>query len=106
VLHGEAVAVGLMMAADYSVRTKTLFDAAPTQLAQLLTAFALPTALPKGLNKADFLQAMNRDKKTTTDGLRLVILRDLGRADVTSRINERALEQTLDFFLENASGSG
>ena len=101
VLHGEAVAMGLMMAADYSVRSKTLFESAPAQLARLLTAFSLPTVLPKGLIKADFLQAMGRDKKATAEGLRLVILRDLGRADLTSQIDEAALEQTLAFFLNN-----
>ena len=102
VLHGEAVAIGLMVAADYSVRSKTLVESAPAQLAELLTAFALPTSLPKGLIKAAFLQAMGRDKKTTSEGLRLVILRELGRAEVTSEIDEAALEQTLDCFLKDA----
>jgi 3-dehydroquinate synthetase len=53
------------------------------------------------LIKADFLRAMGRDKKATAEGLRLVILRDLGRADLTSQIDEAALEQTLAFFLNN-----
>ncbi len=103
VLHGEAVAIGLLMAADYSVRSKTWVESAPAQLAQLLTAFSLPTVLPKGLVKVAFRQAMGRDKKATSEGLRLVILRDLGRADVTSQIDEEALEQTLAFFLNNPS---
>ena len=100
VLHGEAVAIGLMMAADYSVRAKLLMQSAPVQLKQLLAAFALPTMAPTGLIKQDFLQAMGRDKKATSEGLRLVILSDLGRAEVTSQIDERALEQTLDHFLQ------
>ena len=99
VLHGEAVAIGLMMAADYSVRTKALIESAPEQLKQLLTAFALPILPPKGLKKTAFLQAMGRDKKATSAGLRLVMLRGLGRAEVTSQIDEAALEQTLDRFL-------
>jgi len=91
------------MAADYSVRSKTLSESAPVQLAQLLTGFSLPTTLPKGLIKADFLQAMQRDKKATSEGLRLVILRDLGHADVTSRIDDEALEATLAWFLEGGA---
>ena len=106
VLHGEAVAMGLMMAADYSVRSKTLSESAPVQLAQLLTGFSLPTTLPKGLIKADFLQAMQRDKKATAEGLRLVILRDLGHADVTNRIDDEALEATLAWFLEGGARRG
>mgnify|MGYP000011514956 FL=1 len=102
VLHGEAVAMGLMMAADYSVRSRTLVESAPAQMAQLLTAFSLPTAVPKGLIRATFLQAMGRDKKATVEGLRLVILRDIGQAEVTSQIDEDALEETVAYFLDSA----
>ncbi len=43
---------------------------------------------------------MGRDKKAKASGLRLVLLRALGRAEVVSDFDERLLSETLVRFLK------
>ncbi|GIX30031.1 MAG: 3-dehydroquinate synthase [Porticoccaceae bacterium] len=84
-LHGEAVAVGLVLAAELSARLGRIPKAAVEELEQLLAALGLPTRLPKGLAAEEMLAAMGRDKKVVAGSLRLVLLDGLGRAEVTDR---------------------
>lgn len=85
-LHGEAVAAGMVMAAELSdidgndrQRLKTLIGRA-----------GLPTR-PPAIGADKLLAAMSRDKKVQGKGLRFVLLRELGDAYVTSTFNETDL---------------
>ncbi len=82
-LHGEAVAAGLCMAADFSARLGRLNAADVTRIRSLLTSMQLPTA-PPGIDVADFATAMSIDKKVIAGEVRLVLLRAIGDAEVTA----------------------
>jgi 3-dehydroquinate synthase len=89
-LHGEAVAVGIVMAADFSVRLGWLPEEALHRIRQTLTAAQLPTQLPANLAVTTVLSSMAIDKKKIDAKLRLVLLRAIGQAEIT-RINDEAL---------------
>ena len=93
-LHGEAVALGMVMAADFS-RELGLIDATAKQrIDGLLKRAGLPTEAPKiGASRA--LALMRMDKKVLSGELRLVLLERLGSAIVVSKYPQRALETTL-----------
>ncbi len=77
-LHGEAVAVGMLMAAELSG-----IDAADTaRLRTLLQRAGLPTD-PPAIEAHRWRSAMDMDKKVLQKRLRFVLLRSLGDAYVT-----------------------
>ena len=97
-LHGEAVGVGMCMAADLSARLGWL---AATDAARAKAAIAragLPVTSPKGMTPADFVRLMALDKKVKGGQVRLVLLKALGQAVLTADYDPMALEATLMNF--------
>jgi 3-dehydroquinate synthase len=84
--HGEAVAVGMVLAARLSA-TLGLADAADgARLAALLQRFGLATELPAGLAADALLARMRLDKKAQSGRLRFVLWRGLGHAEVVDDV--------------------
>ena len=93
-LHGEAVAAGMVMAADMSTRLGWLQPAERDRIVQLLTRFGLPVTPPRiGAQRGRELMGM--DKKVLGGRIRLVLLQGPGRAAVVDDYPEQALEATL-----------
>jgi 3-dehydroquinate synthase len=78
-LHGEAVAAGTMMAAELSRRLGWLHDEDIERIATLFARAHLPVWGPR-LGAARYLELMAHDKKVEAGKLRLVLLREVGRA--------------------------
>ncbi|QYY36424.1 3-dehydroquinate synthase [Ruficoccus sp. ZRK36] len=102
-LHGEAVGIGLVLAAELSVRLSddgaigfdfTAEDAAAVR--KLVAANGLPTSLrdPIGgqaapaLDLEKLLDAMRRDKKVRSGRLRFVAMEEIGRAVTVADVDE------------------
>lgn len=94
-LHGEAVAAGMMMAADLSARLGGIKADDVGALKALLERALLPTAPPQGMQPQDFLELMAVDKKVLNSRLRLVLLQSIGQAVVTDEFDPDALARTL-----------
>jgi 3-dehydroquinate synthase len=62
-LHGEAVAVGLVFAGALAAAVGRIEDAAADRHAEIVTALGLPTRAPDGLDASKVLDLMRRDKK-------------------------------------------
>ena len=98
ILHGEAVAMGINMAMDLSLRHGWL-DAAAVQRAQkLLQAAGLQLQPPSGLDPKQMLKCMSADKKAMAGQMRLILMRGIGQADIYSEYSEQLLGQTLEHF--------
>ncbi|MCK9502603.1 MAG: 3-dehydroquinate synthase [Porticoccaceae bacterium] len=97
-LHGEAVAVGMLMAADLSSRLGWISASEVEDLRHLLLSLGLPTTVPAVMNSKAFLAAMSLDKKVADGVVRLVLLRALGDAVVTGDYAGAQLQETLDAF--------
>ncbi|MFL6548708.1 MAG: 3-dehydroquinate synthase [Povalibacter sp.] len=93
-LHGEAVAAGMVMAADMSMRLGWLPARDRDRAVNLLNRFGLPVEAPK-IGAAKALELMGLDKKVLDRKLRLVLLRELGKADIVSDYPSDALDATL-----------
>ena len=92
-LHGEAVAIGMIFAAELSKRLGTLSDDAGSRLRLLLQRLGLPVAMPDFPVEA-CLAAMRFDKKIQQGEIRFVLLNGIGKAYVAP-IDEAILEKTL-----------
>jgi 3-dehydroquinate synthase len=93
-LHGEAVAIGMVMAADLSARHGLLSGEDARRIRAVLAALELPVAPPE-VAPNEMLEAMGMDKKVLDGRLRLVLAESLGRALVTDQVDGAALQQTL-----------
>ncbi|MBB5213073.1 3-dehydroquinate synthase [Microbulbifer hydrolyticus] len=83
-LHGEAVAAGMVMAAELSCRRGWISARDVERLRALLSKANLPQQSPEGMTVDDYLQAMSVDKKVQDGKLRLVLLRALGDAQIVA----------------------
>lgn len=102
-LHGEAVAVGLCMAADLSVRCGGVPASAVARCHALLQRAGLPTAPPPGMQPADFRELMMHDKKVAGGRLRLILLQALGEAVITADFDQDMLTATLAHYCDAVS---
>jgi 3-dehydroquinate synthase len=95
-LHGEAVAVGMCLAARLSAQLKRASRTDVERLVNLLTRTGLPTSIPEGLDGKALLARMQLDKKTVSGRLRLILWKALGRADVVTDVSENAILSVLN----------
>jgi 3-dehydroquinate synthase len=93
-LHGEAVAVGMCMAADLSKRLGWILDADRERVVSLMAQAGLPTTPPE-ITTEQFLALMAVDKKALSGQVRLVLLESLGKAIISADYGEDLLTATL-----------
>lgn len=94
-LHGEAVAVGTLMALSLSEQLGWITAVDVERVRKLLLAANLPVIAPADMNPEDFMGLMAVDKKVINGELRLVLLERLGRAIVTSDYPQKSLMDIL-----------
>jgi len=94
-LHGEAVAIGMLIAADFSCRLGLIDAAIKRRIHDVVARAGLPTKAPKiGATRA--LALMQMDKKVLAGAVRLVLLEKLGRAVVIGQYPQSELEAALN----------
>lgn len=97
-LHGEAVAVGMLMAARLSQLMGNISEQDISRIKQILTRWSLPVTPPVGMDVNDFMDLMYRDKKVLDGQLRLVLLSKLGKAVVSADFESGLLRQVLSEY--------
>ena len=93
-LHGEAVAMGLVVAADLSQRLGQLDARDLRRLVALLERAGLPVQAPQ-IGAERLFDYMRVDKKVKTGRVRLVLLRGIGAAVMSSDYPDAVLSGTL-----------
>jgi len=93
-LHGEAVAAGMCMAADLSMRLGWISSTDHTRVVDLMKQAGLPTT-PPDIAVEQFLNLMAVDKKALGGQVRLVLLERLGKAVITADYGSDCLLATL-----------
>lgn len=102
-LHGEAVAAGMLMASDLSVRLGLLAPDVTGRMEAVLRAARLPVRAPAGVSASQLRDLMSVDKKSKAGRLRLVLLRDVGRAELFDNIEESPLLAAMERFAASAA---
>jgi 3-dehydroquinate synthase len=98
-LHGEAVGMGLLMAATLSRECGLVSSSDVERLKALLTRAGLPTRLT-GLMPEQMLEHMSIDKKVQEGRVRFVLLRAIGAPFVSADYPDAALNRTLTAHLK------
>lgn len=92
--HGEAIALGMLVACEISARVLKADGAVGARLKELIRRAGLPLEA-RGISSERVLQAHYRDKKFIGERNRFVLLRSVGRADVQEDIPLDIVTQSL-----------
>ena len=95
-LHGEAIAVGMVLAARLSADLGRAPWSDTARLAALLGRLELPVALPPGLTGEALLARMRLDKKAVSGAVRLILWSGLGQAEVVNDVADADILSVLD----------
>ncbi len=87
-IHGEAVAVGMVLAARLSAELGLAESADTARLRALLKEYGLPVEIPACLPPEALLDRMRLDKKNQAGRLRLILWRGIGRAEIVPDVDE------------------
>lgn len=100
-LHGEAVAVGMLMAAKLSALEGLITDKEVQQVEYLLQKVNLPITINSSskIEYQDFMDAMSVDKKAINGKIRLVLMKKIGQAFISNDYQQYKLEQIIKDFL-------
>ena len=83
-LHGEAVAIGMMVASRLSEIRGFCEDGFSQRLGALLQSFKLPLDLPAEVATDDILETMKLDKKVIAGAARLILVKAAGEGFIDS----------------------
>jgi 3-dehydroquinate synthase len=95
-LHGEAIAIGMVLAARLSAQLGRAAAADTERLRALLERFGLPVLPPPGVDAGQLLDLMRLDKKNLSGRLRLVLWRGVARAEVVADVDEAAVRAVIE----------
>lgn len=94
-LHGEAVATGMMQAAQLAHNLNFLSEQDVERIRKLIEYFDLPTQAPASMSFDDFIKHMSRDKKNKEGKIRLIIPTEIGRSDIFDNVTFEQLKQVI-----------
>jgi 3-dehydroquinate synthase len=94
-LHGEAVAIGMVLAARLSTQLGRAPAADAERLAALLARLGLPTTIPAGLQPDALIALMRLDKKNVSGRLRLILWQEVGKAEIAPDVDAQAIQTVL-----------
>ena len=97
-LHGEAVAIGMMLAFRLSAKLGLCAGGDGDRIERHLAAVGLPTS-PKAIDRrfdaADLIDRMHQDKKVTDGRITFVLARGIGQAFLTDAVDLDAVRETV-----------
>jgi 3-dehydroquinate synthase len=91
-LHGEAVSIGMVLAASLSVKFGYLLQSEAMRITQLLSMFGLPVSIETDFKPV--LDAMKKDKKREGKYIRMILLDRIGNA-LVHKISFENLEKMI-----------
>lgn len=105
--HGEAVSIGLCIAADLSAQLGLISEDDSANVAQHLKSLSMPTTYTDITDRPEMkvdemVALMYRDKKANAQGITFVVLERLGKAVCNNEITEEMLRDVLGRFIAKA----
>ena len=102
-LHGEAVSLGMVLAARFSNQEGYLSERSLEDIKDHLKAMKLPTATTQfhngKLDVVKLLKFMKQDKKVVGDNINLILLKDVGNGFIERNVSFQKLEKFLQVQL-------
>ncbi|MEI7886687.1 MAG: 3-dehydroquinate synthase family protein [Actinomycetes bacterium] len=93
--HGEAVAIGLIYAAEVAWRLGRIDSERVAEHLRVVSGYGLPTQLPSGLDSEELMLLMRRDKKVLDSGYTLVLLGESG-VEIVAGVDPALMREALE----------
>ena len=94
-LHGEAVAIGMCLAADLAVRMNIFKNKDSERIKKLVELYKLPTAIPDNISPSDIINAMEIDKKIQRGKIRFVLPESIGKVRIQDSVGRELIKEVL-----------
>jgi 3-dehydroquinate synthase len=91
-LHGEAVAMGMCLAARLSEALGMMDSACVDRIKSVVSAYGLPAELPKDVNGDKLVSLISMDKKATAGEIKFVLPKDIGNVVIHKGIDVKILK--------------
>ncbi len=95
VLHGEAIAIGMVLAAKMSRHLGWIDEQAVERIKAILQTLHLPVVIPQALHVEEMLKLMQVDKKVQAGKIRLILMQGIGQSLIVDDYPAEILKQTL-----------
>lgn len=95
-LHGEAVAVGMVLAAQTALALDLIDNEQVKQITQLIKQFDLPLNSPENMSYEQYAEHMLHDKKVLNGKLRLVLPTAIGSSELFDNVSEDVLRRVIE----------
>jgi 3-dehydroquinate synthase len=95
-LHGEAVAMGMCLAARLSEALGMLESACVDRIKSVVSAYGLPAELPKGVNGDKLISLILMDKKATAGEVKFVLPKDIGNVVIHKGVDLKILRRIVE----------
>ena len=95
-LHGEAVAVGMILAAETAEQLGLIERSQVDKVISLIKQFDLPLSSPENMSYASYAEHMQLDKKVLNGKLRLVLPTSIGSSELFDNVSEAVLRRVIE----------
>lgn len=102
ILHGEAVIIGMDFAIWWSLQQGYLDDSDYSTIHNHLRSLHISLTIPS-VNKDEFMRIVERDKKSSDEGIRFVGLTGIGQAQIFDRVTSESLWDNLQSYIQTDS---
>ena len=99
-LHGEAVSIGMVMAAKLSKDEGNLSHEETLRVESILSKADLPISINKTIDSETLITAMSQDKKSIDGKIRLVLLKSLGDSYLTDSYSNENFMKVVNSFCQ------
>ena len=91
-LHGEAVAMGMCLAARLSEVLGLMESACAERIKSVVSAYGLPSELPKDMNGDKLISLISMDKKATAGEMKFILPKDIGNVVIHKGVDLKILK--------------
>jgi 3-dehydroquinate synthase len=92
--HGEAVALGMLIASDISLKLGLINNNLNSRIEALIKKYSLPVTI-EGVSLKEIMKAIYRDKKFSGAKNKLVLISGLGRVKITVNVPFKIIEEAI-----------
>lgn len=93
-IHGEAVAIGMVQAAELSHSMGKCSKEVPRRLEALLKNLGLPVKMP-GLDSTAVIESLYHDKKTMDHKIKFILVKEMGSIEIVDQVPESEISKIL-----------
>lgn len=93
-VHGEAVAIGMVRAAELSHSMGKCPDEVPKRLQDLLIKLGLPVEMPE-LDSSAVIESLYHDKKTMDRKIKFILVKEIGVIEIVDQVSEDEIAKIL-----------